>query len=66
MEGRLRKKKINVRMMQDDICVLDMLGLLYNLCYMIEGRDDIFSIEVHDRIDNLWELLNSYWHGRDG
>ena len=62
----MRKKKINVRMMQDDIYILDMLGFLSTLCYMVEGHDDIFSIEVHDRVDNLWDLLNSYWHGRDG
>ena len=53
-------------MLQNDIYVLDMLGFLNTLCYIVEGHDDIFSMEVHDKVDNLWDLLNSYWHGRDG
>ena len=66
MEGFLYKKKINVRMLQNDVYILKILDILSRMCDMMEGYEDIFNMGSHEQVDSLFDLLNSYWHGRDG
>lgn len=54
------------RRMENDVCILKILDLLNNICYMMRGYEDTFVLGSHKKVDKLFDILNSYWHGRDG
>ena len=59
MEGYLTRR------LENDEYLLDMLGCVNDILNMAD-RKDFLSRQLYQKLDNLFDLLNTYWHGRDG
>ena len=60
MEGSLYRK------MEDNEYILLIMDQLNNMCNLVENNKGLVSDIIHNKANNLFDDLNSYWHGRDG